>query len=256
MALLGVAYAAPKLEVTPEAFQCGRVKQSEDGEKFLFSLKNVGDEPLEIKQVRPFCGCTTVDLPKDKLAPGEVVELQGILKTEHYEGPVSKAVGITTNDPERAMKLVRVEANLPFFQPGIRLYPNYTVSGFPVRVWQGNLRAFVWVQNCDVEGVVKIEKVECPADWAVRDKLPIEVAPEEKVKVEFWKALPEGEEKAEEFSGVAFAIYTTHPDHPVLKATLRYQEYKPPPPRPPPAEAPALPQAPAPGPATEAEKQP
>jgi hypothetical protein len=236
-----VSYAAPKLEVTPEIFECGRVKQTDEGEEFVFSLKNVGDEQLVIEQVRPFCGCTTIELAKDKLAPAEVIELHGVLKTKHYEGPISKAVGITTNDPERKMKLVRVEAKLPFFQPGMRLYPNYVVSGFPVRIWRGNLRAFVWVQNCDVEGVVSIEKVDCPEGWTIREKLPIEVAPENKVKVEFWKELPEGQEKVEEFDGVPFAIYTTHPDHPVLEATLRYQEPKPAP-TPPAERAPAKPE--------------
>ena len=106
----GLGWAQPKLEVSPEAFDLGRRPQNEGGYDFLFTLKNTGTELLVIDKVRPFCGCTTVDLVKKELTPGEAVELHGKLNTRGFEGPVQKSIMIESNDAKTPKKILSINA--------------------------------------------------------------------------------------------------------------------------------------------------
>jgi len=51
--------------------------------KHTFTLRNTGDETLEIVYVRASCGCTTTALPTTSLAPGESVPLEVLVLADH-----------------------------------------------------------------------------------------------------------------------------------------------------------------------------
>jgi hypothetical protein len=87
----------PRLEVQSKALDFGEVVHG-DVAKLKVSLKNTGTEPLEIRQVKPSCGCTVATFPR-VIAPGGegTLELQ-FDSSERPPGYQSFRVTIYTND--------------------------------------------------------------------------------------------------------------------------------------------------------------
>jgi hypothetical protein len=64
-------------------------------------LKNIGDQLLVIKSVKPSCGCTSAPLDKDSLLPGEETFLNITLSLPNMNGPLStKHVTVETNEAD------------------------------------------------------------------------------------------------------------------------------------------------------------
>ena len=66
-----VCIAQPEIKFENTTFDFGKIKE-EGGKvtgKFIFT--NVGNEPLELTNVRPGCGCTAANYTKVAIAPGE-----------------------------------------------------------------------------------------------------------------------------------------------------------------------------------------
>jgi len=70
-----------------------------EGEKpeYAFKFKNVGNEPIIIKDVKPSCGCTTPDWPKKPIMPGESSEIRATYNSENRMGGFNKAIRIISN---------------------------------------------------------------------------------------------------------------------------------------------------------------
>ena len=64
-----IAMAQPKIEFDKKTHEFGDVH--EEGGKITarFTFKNVGTEPLELKNVKPGCGCTAANYTKTAVAP-------------------------------------------------------------------------------------------------------------------------------------------------------------------------------------------
>ncbi len=74
--VLGVAaMAGPEITVDQPDYDYGSIGQGYMV-KHTFVVQNTGDETLEIVYVRASCGCTTTELPTNRLAPGESVPLE------------------------------------------------------------------------------------------------------------------------------------------------------------------------------------
>lgn len=103
-----VAFSQPKIEIVGgNVYDWGQVKIFESPLKTLVKIKNTGNQPLRIFEVKPQCGCTTAPLDKNILEPGEVATLDINLDLKGNLGPVSKDINIMTNDPvNKNVKLV------------------------------------------------------------------------------------------------------------------------------------------------------
>ncbi len=98
----------PRIEITPEDHDFGRVEQNLKLEK-EFEIENVGTEDLIIKRVSTTCGCTAA-LTSDRIVkPGQTTILKVTFETRRYKGPVQRKVSVATNDPRR-IKTVTVKA--------------------------------------------------------------------------------------------------------------------------------------------------
>jgi hypothetical protein len=64
-----------------------------------FELHNEGDETLQIKAVRPTCGCTVADFDRE-IPAGESGFIKAKLDTSDFSGPISKSILVMTNDPQ------------------------------------------------------------------------------------------------------------------------------------------------------------
>lgn len=64
----------------------------------IFEFRNKGQANLEIKQVRPTCGCTVADFDKT-IAPGGTGKVRATVDTAAFSGPITKAILVFCNDP-------------------------------------------------------------------------------------------------------------------------------------------------------------
>ncbi|RJP35891.1 MAG: DUF1573 domain-containing protein [Phycisphaerales bacterium] len=109
----------PKAVIAEATHDFGTVWASADNFiKHTFTIKNEGDGLLKILSVKPACGCTLAGDHPDRLKPGESGEFPFKLKTETLahakDGKFSKAVTITTNDPEKPTLRLLLEGTARF----------------------------------------------------------------------------------------------------------------------------------------------
>ena len=72
-----------------------------------FVLKNTGTADLEIKRVQPACGCTTAELEKKVVPPGESSRISAKLSLAGRGGELQKPILIESNDTTNpALQLV------------------------------------------------------------------------------------------------------------------------------------------------------
>jgi hypothetical protein len=118
-----------------------------------FLIRNDGDAPLQITDVRAACGCTVVDYDKT-IAPGQTGKIHAEVDTATFNGPISKSVTVFTNDPDAAQLDLTVRAKVePFIQakPGYARY--ITVQG---EEKTGTIAQTIWAPDgtsFDVTGV-------------------------------------------------------------------------------------------------------
>lgn len=102
--------ASPKLVIASLEHSFGTVKAGTPL-SYAFTIKNEGDADLEIKEVRPSCGCTTSQFDKT-IAPGKTGQITlAVQKTDGYKGEVVKNATVTTNDPNKQTLQLVLRAN-------------------------------------------------------------------------------------------------------------------------------------------------
>ena len=99
-ALLGaVAFAsAQTIMVDKETMDYGTVKPGSDGARY-FAVKNTGNKPLILSNVKASCGCTTPEWSKDPIMPGKIAQIKVGYNTG-INGFFKKQVEVFSNDPQ------------------------------------------------------------------------------------------------------------------------------------------------------------
>lgn len=105
-----VALAAPKLVVDPTLYEFGTAM---DGVVVEFNvvITNAGDANLQISGVSYNCSCTSYQLPKRTIAPGESVIMTVRFNTRgysRYPQPVSQLLAVSSNDPTNPRQVIEV----------------------------------------------------------------------------------------------------------------------------------------------------
>ena len=62
----------------------------------VFEIKNNGDVPIIISNVKPSCGCTVADYPKDPIAPGKSAKISSIYNAK-AKGKFNKSISVATS---------------------------------------------------------------------------------------------------------------------------------------------------------------
>lgn len=107
---LSVALAAPIIMSPDPVFDFG--DRDNDGEvSHAFVVKNAGDEPLEISDVKTSCGCTVAELETRTLAPGEETKINATFNLKGKQGVQSKKITILSNDPAQASYHLEMKGN-------------------------------------------------------------------------------------------------------------------------------------------------
>ncbi len=100
----------PKIEFSTTIVDYGTIEQGADPLRVV-EFKNVGDEPLIIKNARGSCGCTVPSWPKEPIMPGESSKIEIRYDTKRI-GPISKTVKITTNEKDNNVHVLRVKGKV------------------------------------------------------------------------------------------------------------------------------------------------
>lgn len=125
-----LALGAPKIQVDIELHDFG---VAVDGEvvEFFVTITNAGDQTLMISRVSYNCACTSYELPKRDLIPGESVRMRIRFNTRGYSRyvqPVSQTVTLYTNDPARPQVTITVRGTVrtmsAYEAPATSLYQN------------------------------------------------------------------------------------------------------------------------------------
>ena len=88
----------PRIFCEEPTFDFGSRDTSENVDH-TFVLKNTGTADLEIRRVQPACGCTTAELDKKIVPPGEVSRISSKLSLAGRTGELQKPILIESNDP-------------------------------------------------------------------------------------------------------------------------------------------------------------
>ena len=105
---------APKIHVDLELYDFG---VAPDGTvvEFFVTITNAGSQRLYITNVQYNCVCTSYELPKRELSPGESVKMKIRFNTtgySRYVQPVSQTVTLYTNDPTRPQVPITVRGTV------------------------------------------------------------------------------------------------------------------------------------------------
>ncbi len=100
--------AAPRIEAPDSAYAFGW-RDSAETVTNRFTLRNAGDAPLHISEIRTSCACSRVEPERRVLAPGEETSLEVRTALRGLNGRVRKSVTVVSNDPDTPYLALWVE---------------------------------------------------------------------------------------------------------------------------------------------------
>lgn len=154
--------AGPRMVIPEKIKDTGTIAQGEMVE-VNFVVQNEGSEPLQIKAVRPTCGCTVADYDKEIPAGGEGT-VKAKLDTKDFAGPISKSILIMTNDPAEPTVSVVIKANV---QPFVEVLPRPLIRFNAVQLEPMTQK--VVVVSTDTSRDFKVTKVQSSVPFLSTD---------------------------------------------------------------------------------------
>src|SRR6266496_3279424 len=105
------ATSGPKIQFAEIVYDFGKVNSGEPV-KHDFVFTNIGKATLEIKDVRPGCGCTTAGTWDKTVEPGKtgIIPLQ--FNSANYSGTVTKSATVTCNDPGQSNLVLMIKGTV------------------------------------------------------------------------------------------------------------------------------------------------
>lgn len=123
--------AQPRVEVIERTFDFGTIKEVDGVKTGKFIIKNIGNEPLRITNVRPSCGCTASKYTTEDIAPGASGFIEAAYDPTNRPGGFNKSIAVNTNDPQHETFVIYIKGDV------IKRPPS-KVDNYPTKL--GNLR--------------------------------------------------------------------------------------------------------------------
>lgn len=143
----------PKAVATEPIKDIGFVAKGEKA-AYDFAIRNEGDAPLQIQEVRAACGCTVADYDK-VIAPGQTGKVRVSVDTTTFNGAIAKGVTVFTNDPATPQMELTIRAQV---EPFIKAKPGYarfiTVQG---ETKEGTIVQTLWTPDKSPMNIVKVD---------------------------------------------------------------------------------------------------
>ncbi len=105
----------PQIKFDQTEYDFGQVKREEGVVEKTFQLTNSGDQPLKIERIDTSCACTTAELAKMEIMPGETVPLVVRFDPDFHKEPqgrLERVVTLTTNIPDSKEVEVKIYAEI------------------------------------------------------------------------------------------------------------------------------------------------
>ncbi len=149
------ATSGPKIQFAETVFDFGRISSGELA-KHEFVFTNTGTATLEIKDVRPGCGCTTAGAWDKQVEPGKtgVIPLQ--FNSTGFSGTVAKSATVTCNDPGQSNLVLQLKANI---WKAIDVTPTMAVFSVSSELQTNETRSVRIVSN--IEEPVELSDLQC-----------------------------------------------------------------------------------------------
>jgi hypothetical protein len=111
-AIIYAQQTGPAISWISDSHDFGTITEDAGVQEWNFEFVNTGNEPLELKAVKPSCGCTSADWTKSPIGPGE----KGFVKASYDpkgrgHGNFNKSITITTNEAQPTSYL-RISGNV------------------------------------------------------------------------------------------------------------------------------------------------
>jgi hypothetical protein len=94
-AVMAIAQSGPQIFITTPTHDFGNIKQGVPA-TYDFEVKNTGNQPLIIQDVKPSCGCTTPEWPKTPILPGKTAMIK-VSYDAASPGPFNKSIFVKSN---------------------------------------------------------------------------------------------------------------------------------------------------------------
>ncbi len=147
----------------------------------LFTIKNIGDDTLQIYKVRSGCACTLAPLEKDLLAPQESTFLKVIFNSKNYQGPKNMGVAVFSNDTS-ASSDIYFTANVENEIPLVKIDP-LQVYFDSAKIGKNAQRKVNILNNSSFPlQITIVEKPEEPMDFQISRT---DLNPEEEAEITF-----------------------------------------------------------------------
>jgi hypothetical protein len=80
--------------------------------KHVYTFTNTGNQVLEVREVKPSCGCTTAGDWDKRIEPGKSGSIPVQFNSTGYGGQVQKSVTVSCNDPAQPDLMLQLRGNL------------------------------------------------------------------------------------------------------------------------------------------------
>jgi hypothetical protein len=109
---------APVLQLATMAVDLGKI-QGSTANDVEFKFINAGKSDLMIRQVRSSCGCTAVQQGPQGVGikPGQSSSIKATFNSGSYNGKVTKAIYVYSNDPKNSEVVLMLNADVQ--QPAV-----------------------------------------------------------------------------------------------------------------------------------------
>jgi hypothetical protein len=104
---------APVFKVAQTTVDLGKIKGSTQNE-VEFKFTNAGKRDLVLRNIRSSCGCTAVQQGSQGVGikPGESSSIKAVFNSGSYNGKVTKAIYVYTNDPKNSEVVLMLNAEV------------------------------------------------------------------------------------------------------------------------------------------------
>ena len=155
-----IAAQTPKLEVEKSVIDLGPIEPRKSYE-FKIKIKNIGDKPLNIKNIKPDCGCTMIENTINEIMPGKETVIEGKYTSSSHPGKVDKKIRIYSNDPNKDVTIIAIQADITaLFQINP---PNLRIAN-PEKQEQEIIKNKFTIKNNKNE-TFKIKRINCDIDF-------------------------------------------------------------------------------------------
>jgi hypothetical protein len=104
-------FANAPLSVDPHSWDFGQVKEGQVLQH-SFVFRNDSGRTLNINNITTSCGCTTANIQKNMLLPGETTFLEVSFNTKGYSGPTQELVYVNTDSLDDPILTYTIKAEV------------------------------------------------------------------------------------------------------------------------------------------------